>query len=53
MVRFGQIVCGGGRGDVHDSDTYSFDMKTTTSQVVLQPPAKLLLCGMRVDDRMG
>lgn len=52
MVKFGQIVCGGGSGNVRDSDKYSFKMKATTSQVVLPPPAKLLLRSVRVGDRM-
>lgn len=33
MAKFQQIVCGGERGDVRDSDKYSFELKATTSQV--------------------
>jgi len=35
VVKFGQIVCGGGKGNVHDSDKYSFEMKATTSQAAM------------------
>lgn len=45
MIEFGQIVCGGGRGDVCDSGKYSFESKATTSQVAAMQ--------QRIGDRMG